>query len=230
MGDKFFRVLLVEDDLMVQEVNRQFIEKVEGFRVVGKAGNGEQGMEKIRDLAPDLVILDIFMPEQDGLETLYRVRREKYDVDIIVVTAAEDMQTVNQALKHGAVDYILKPFKFERMKQALENYRLLRQMRSKEVVTQDELDQLLYTREVDVNHNLPKGLNPFTLKQVIVYLNEQKLPRSAEEVAEKIGIARVTARRYLDYLEKTGQVMIDLQYGGIGRPINRYVIYPSRQL
>jgi two-component system response regulator DctR len=221
------RVLLVEDDPMVQEVNRQFIEQVKGFHVIGIAGNGMEGIQLIRELHPDLVIIDIYMPHKDGLETLKEIRSEGYEVDVIAITAASDIDTVRRVLQNGAFDYIMKPFKFERLKQALENYHAFRQtLAEKETLTQRELDALLQTAEQPtLSHDeLPKGLNEVTLQKIVHYLRKQATPVSAEEVAEGVGIARVTARRYLEYLEKKREVTLDVQYGGIGRPVNRYMM------
>ncbi|QSB48746.1 response regulator [Parageobacillus toebii] len=223
-----YRVLLIEDDPMVQEVNRQFIEQVEGFTVIGVAANGVEGIQLIRKLHPDLVIIDIYMPHKDGLETLKEIRSEGYEVDVIAITAASDIDTVRRVLQNGAFDYIMKPFKFERLKQALENYHSFRQaLNEKESLTQKELDALLQTTEpqtFEPRSGLPKGLNEVTLQKIARYLRKQTEPVSAEEVAEGVGIARVTARRYLEYLEKKGVVTLDVQYGGIGRPVNRYMM------
>lgn len=218
------KVLLVEDDLMVQEVNKEFINRVDGFEVIGLAGNGIEGMEQIRRMSPDLVIIDLYMPMMDGLETLHLLREESHPVDVIVITAASDIHTVRQFIQQGAFDYIMKPFKFERIKQALENYRAFRnRLLDDGEISQRELDELLFQKEQDEDlTSLPKGLNAVTLKKIISYLNQIDTSVSAEEVAEAVGAARVTVRRYLDYLEKSGKVQIDIQYGGIGRPMNRY--------
>ncbi|MED4923195.1 response regulator [Anoxybacillus geothermalis] len=220
-----YRVLLIEDDPMVQEVNRQMIEQVDGFTVVGLAGNGEEGLRLIDELHPDLAVIDIYMPQLDGLETLKEIRARGHEVDILAITAASDIETVRRVLQNGAFDYIVKPFKVERLRQALENYRTFRQsLAEKQSLTQAELDALRQTTEHTVKPaaELPKGLNEVTLEKVIAYLRQHRFPVSAEEVAEGVGIARVTARRYLEYLEKTGQVILDVQYGGVGRPVNRY--------
>lgn len=218
------KVLLIEDDLMVQEVNKEFINRVDGFEVIGLAGNGIEGMEQIRRMSPDLVIIDLYMPMMDGLETLHLLRKESHPVDVIVITAASDLHTVRQVIQQGAFDYIMKPFKFERIKQALENYRAFQnRLRDDGKISQSELDELLFQKEQDEElKSLPKGLNAVTLKKIISYLNQIDTSVSAEEVAEAVGAARVTVRRYLDYLEKSGKVQIDIQYGGIGRPMNRY--------
>jgi two-component system, CitB family, response regulator DctR len=217
------KVVLIEDDPMVQEVNRQFIEKVDGFKVVGAASNGLEGINMVRTLKPELVIIDVYLPQKDGLETLQQIRTEGLRTDIIPITAASDVETVRSFLQQGAFDYIVKPFKFERIKKALENYRSFRKkFEEKETVSQQELDEIFFRKEQDELIDLPKGLHALTLTKIKKFLAETEVPISAEKVAEGVGIARVTARRYLEYLEKRGHVQIDIQYGGIGRPINRY--------
>lgn len=224
MTKPLFHVLLIEDDPMVQEVNRQFIEQVEGFKVIGSASNGIEGLQLIKAYNPDLAIIDIYMPNQDGLTTLKQLRAEGYSTDIIAITAASDIETVKRVLQHGAFDYIMKPFKFDRIKQALNNYRLFHtQFKEKNHLTQTELDAILFQKSQEKHITLPKGLNAVTLEKIQSYLAKQIIPISAEEVAEGIGIARVTARRYLEYLEQSGKVKIQIEYGGIGRPINRYL-------
>ncbi|WP_100330300.1 response regulator [Bacillus xiapuensis] len=218
------KVVLIEDDPMVQEVNREFINQVNGFEVVGAAGNGAEGLRLVRTLKPELVIIDIYMPQVDGLQAIQQIRTEGLRADVIAITAASDADTIRKVIQHGAFDYIMKPFKFERIKQALEKYRSFRNcFNDSGTMSQKELDSILFQKEEHAEAELPKGLNAVTLKKVIGYLSGHAESVSAEEVAEGIGIARVTARRYLDYLEKRGKVKLDIQYGGIGRPINRYI-------
>ncbi|MDN3451072.1 response regulator [Planococcus sp. APC 3906] len=228
--DEGFTVLLIEDDPMVREVNKEFIESVKGFRVLAVADNGEEGLQLAKELEPDLVILDIFMPKKDGIKVLREFRKQKIEVDTIVVSAAKDSDTIKLMLQNGAMDYIIKPFKLHRIQLALEKYQAYRaSFNRSETVSQEQLDVLLHAgpaKKVETGL-LPKGLNEFTLNEIIVTIRAQEVPRSAEEVASAIGIARVTARRYLDYLEKSGVIALDVQYGGVGRPVNRYVYNPE---
>lgn len=220
-------VLLIEDDPMVQEINKAFIEKVKGFKVIATASNGKEGLKQIKKLKPQLVILDIYMPGQDGIETLQQIRVEKIELDVIVITAANDLQTIRAMLQNGAFDYIIKPFNYERIHKALEKYRAYYSTVSPSgSVTQKDLDDLFFSepRQLQASADLPKGLNELTLKQIQSFLQNQSEAKSAEEVAEGIGIARVTARRYLDYLVKNGSIHLDIQYGTIGRPVNRYLL------
>lgn len=225
MNKKEWTVLLIEDDPMVQEVNRQFIEQVEGFTVIAAASNGLEGVQLIKQHQPDLTIIDMYMPSQDGLTTLQQIRANGYKTDVIAVTAASDIETVRKVLQYGAVDYIMKPFKFERMKQALEQYRSFQvKISQKEHITQSELDSMLFQQFEEKADLLPKGLNAVTLRRIQQYLSEQKHPISAEEVADGVGIARVTARRYLEFLEQENELKLSVEYGRVGRPINRYML------
>lgn len=222
-GNQIIRILLIEDDLMVQEVNRLFIEKIKGFKVVGVATNGTEGRQKVKELQPDLVLLDIFMPKEDGIKTISKLRHEQLDVDIIAVTAANDTATIKKLLRYGVVDYIVKPFTFERLKHALEQYKeMYDQLRQSEKFSQDKLDEVMQQKENSKTDELPKGLQSMTLKQILDYIKRIDQPKSAEEIGSEVGLARVTVRRYLNYLEATGKVEMALTYGTIGRPIQLY--------
>ncbi|MER2106476.1 MAG: response regulator [Solibacillus sp.] len=228
------RVLLVEDDPMVREVNRQFIERVAGFQVIDMANNGVTGIEKVKQMRPDLIIMDIFMPEQDGIETLRQIRQQKLNVDCISVTAANDVQTIQEILHLGVFDYIMKPFTFERMEHTLKKYLTFKaNMQMKEAVTQEELDAMIGQKRQEkkmleeqstLAQELPKGFNKATLDKVLQYLKRERKYASADDVAAGIGVARVTARRYLDYMEKNKLIKVDVQYGSVGRPINQYYL------
>ncbi|MEH6905365.1 response regulator [Neobacillus drentensis] len=219
------KVLLIEDDPMVREVHRQFIDRIEGFSITGIASNGMEGLRLVKELKPDLAIIDLYMPYMGGLEMLRELRSEAYSIDVIAITAASDIETIHGVLQQGAVDYIMKPFTFDRIKKSLDTYKNYRvKLGEKKALIQEELDQLLFIdrKEESERENLPKGLNTNTLTKITNFISQENEPVSAEEVAESIGMARVTARRYLDYLEKEGKVKIHIHYGGVGRPINRY--------
>ncbi|HUW65725.1 MAG TPA: response regulator [Spirochaetia bacterium] len=217
------RVLIVEDDPMVAEINRQFVEAVPGFVAVGVAGTGQEATRLVSEEKPDLVLLDVYLPDKSGVAVLQEIRQNGLPADIILITAAQDVETIQNAFRYGAIDYIIKPFKFSRLKSALLAYASLRENLSRHsLLSQDVLDQLTLNKARSPGEELPKGLHEVTLKQVMLFLIKQNLPLSAEEVAQATGLARVTARRYLDYLEKTGQVKLEMQYGSVGRPVNRY--------
>ncbi len=219
---KGIRTLIVEDDPMVMQINRQYLQDIGGFDIVGTADTGEAALREIRRLLPDLVILDIYLPDLSGIQILKELRTSHLPTDVILVTAARDAEAIQNAFRYGAVDYIIKPFKYVRFKSALDSYKLLHtKLTRKQALDQEELDGLTITK-VRLQEGLPKGLNEVTLRQVLLHILKSSQSLSAEEVAEGVGLARVTARRYLDYLEKSGQLTLEVQYGSVGRPINRY--------
>jgi len=224
--ENLITTIIVEDDPMVLEINKQFVEKVEGFSVVGIAQSGEEAIKIIKSQQPQLVILDIYLPDISGIEVLKEMRSIEFPVDVIMITAARDAETIKEVLRYGAIDYIVKPFKFSRMQNSLLSYRMLRtKLEEKSTLDQEEIDALKKSKTVAKPfEELPKGLNEVTLRQIFLYLVKKKDSLSAEEVAEGVGIARVTARRYLEYLAKIGKLQLEIQYGSVGRPINRYYI------
>lgn len=218
-------VLVVDDDPMIVEVNTGFVSAVSGFKVIGAAGTGKEAITMIQRYLPQLALLDIYIPDMDGVDTLQEIRRRQFPTDVIMVTAARDSETVRKVFRYGAVDYIIKPFKFDRLKSALQYYASMHsRLKDKEDISQQDLDQLAWSRFVndETRENVPKGLSEVTLKQVLLFLIKSNRAVSAYEVSEELGMARVTARRYLEYLENIGKVSLEVQYGGVGRPVNRY--------
>lgn len=223
-------LLLVEDDPMVMAVNLGFIQRVGGFKIVGQAQTGQAALELLRVYQPKLAILDIYLPDINGVQLLKEIRHSGLPTDVIMVTAAQDVETVQKMLRFGVIDYIVKPFKFERLKAALEKYKsYLGRFSGGGAIDQAALDSLMnvsLTEEAQADYiftqELPKGLREITMHQVIIFLARDHRDYSSEEVAEGVGLARVTARRYLEYLEKIGKVRLESRYGTVGRPVNRY--------
>jgi len=222
------KVLIIEDDPMVAEINKKYIEKINDFQVIGVAKDGEEGYRLIKDSFPDLLILDIYMPRVSGLELLKRIRREGMLIDAIMITAAKESAEINEVLKLGAVDYLVKPFEFSRLKMSLEGYRERRlNLIGKESLSQEDIDAITLgnrIRSKDMTVEMEKGIQRKTMELIKGFLKKETQAKSATEVAEGLGISRVTARRYLEHLLETGEVESDISYGTIGRPVNLYIM------
>ncbi|HEY3363669.1 MAG TPA: response regulator [Symbiobacteriaceae bacterium] len=217
------KVLVVDDDPMVQQVNQDYVESVAGFRVVATARTGREALAAVQSHRPDLVLLDIYMPDQDGVTVLKAIRRLEFPADVLVVSAAQDAQTIRDVVRYGAVDYIIKPFRIERLQKALESYRTTKvKLALTNTLNQEQVDRVLRGTAAQPEGELPKGLNYATLRQVEAYVAGRSEASSAVEAANELGMARVTARRYLDYLVKLGRARLEVQYGSVGRPVNRY--------
>jgi response regulator of citrate/malate metabolism len=217
------RTLVVDDDFMVAKVHRGYIERVTGFEVVGVVHSGAEALAAVDHLRPDLVVLDIYLPDMNGLDVLRELRQRQTAVDVIMVTAARDVASVRAAMQGGALHYIVKPFDFARFRVALEAYRRLVQRGSGLAdVKQSDVDNMYAAIRAAPIPMLPKGLNPPTLEMVVRYLEQRPEAASAHEVARGTGVSRGTARRYLEYLEALGRTTMELRYGVAGRPEHRY--------
>lgn len=217
------RVLIVEDDPMVADINKSFTEQIDGFKVVGLAKNGQEALDMCRDRQPDLVVLDVFMPGIDGMGVLASLRREEAAVDIIMITAASDGATISKAMRYGIAGYIIKPFKFERYKSVLESYRdFQRKINQSANLDQSDIDRVFAARPDQDGRDMPKNFHVQTLNSIVDFLLASREPSSAEEVAAGTGISRVTARRYLEYMVSQGRIQMLLDYAAVGRPVHRF--------
>ncbi len=218
-----FRVLIVEDDPMVAAINRSFTEQVPGFAVLAAVHGGDEAMAVLNRTAPDLVLLDVYLPQISGLQILKEIRRRELPTDVVLITAAQDSRAIQEGLRYGVVDYLIKPYFFPRFQQALLAFRRRREeLTARERVQQSDLDALLTPVGAVPALPLPKGLNQRTLTRVITCLREATAAMSAEEIAQRTGVSRVTAWRYLDYLTGLNRTTVTPEYGSVGRPSYRF--------
>ena len=221
------RVLIIDDDIRIAEIHRRYVEKTQGFEVVGIANNLEDAQSQLDVLEPDLLLLDIFFPEGNGLEFLKKARMHNQQVDVIPITAAKEVHLFNEALHGGVFDYILKPVVFARFQATLERYKQTKnQLSNIDQLNQSEVDMALQTvRSGDLREfqELPKGIDRLTLEKVQhVFSSLQGSGLTSEEVASQIGASRTTVRRYLEYLVSQIILDVDVSYGVVGRPERRY--------
>ncbi len=217
-ADPPVRVVMVEDDPWVGRVNRALVEAEPGFTVVAQAETVRQGRELVQALEPDLLLMDVYLPDGSGLELVQELRGLGLGFEVILITAASDLASVQRALHGGALDYLIKPFQQPRLREALGRYRL-RTLVVEPNFTQSRLDRLLGHQGEE---RLPKGLDPLTLEQIRSALTASEQPLSAEEVGSRVGLSRVSAWRYLEYLSESGSLQAEMVYGSVGRPTKRY--------
>ena len=219
------RTLIVDDDYRVAEVHRGFIERVPSFDVVGIAHTAAEALEMARSERPDLVLLDVYLPDRSGLDVLRELRATgDPPVDVIAITAANDVETLRSALQGGVIHYLVKPFQFNAFREKLESYAALRsRLGGAREVDQREIDELyaLLRTRADAPE-LPKGLSPATLALVARTVREAAGDMSALEVAQATGMSRVTSRRYLEHLARSGLIEVTIRYGATGRPEHRF--------
>ncbi|WP_210586192.1 response regulator [Streptomyces sp. GESEQ-35] len=218
-------VLVVDDDFMVARVHRTFVERVRPFTVVGVATTGEEAIAAVDELRPDVVLLDLYLPDVFGLDVIPRLRTAGHDCDVMVISAAREADTVRRAVRRGVVDYLLKPFEFQDLRSRLERYAAQRgRLRTTVVRSQADVDRVLAGAAVPAStvSMLPKGMSVETADLVERTLRDCPGTLSASECATLTGVSRVSARRYLEYFHTTGNAEVSLRYGAAGRPERRY--------
>ncbi|MDX3851962.1 response regulator [Streptomyces sp. AK02-01A] len=216
-------VLVVDDDHRVAEINTAYVAKVAGFRVVARAHSAAEALARISERSIDLILLDHWLPDEDGLTVVRELRRLGHPTDVIMVTAACDVATVQAAMRHGALQYLIKPFNFAGLRAKLEAYATLRRTVDGGGETeQSEVDRMFGALSASAAPYLPKGHSTATAELVRQVLLGAEEPLSAHDIAEHVGMSRQTAQRYLKLLERTGQVRLSLRYGETGRPEHRY--------
>lgn len=221
-------VLVVDDDARVARNHRDFVEAVPGFTVVGIAHTGAEALRAVAEHQPDLVLLDLYLPDTSGINVLQRLRSPDEPgpgtpVDVLVITALRDIDNVRAALHGGAMYYLLKPFNLSALQEQLDRFAAVRdKLTGVEQATQHDVDRVFGVRRASTRTSLPKGLTAATAQLVAETLRETEADLSAVEVAERAGIARVTARRYLEHLCADGQAALRMRYGSAGRPEHRY--------
>jgi response regulator of citrate/malate metabolism len=216
------RVLVVDDDFMVAKVHRGFVARIDGFTVVGEAHTGAEALRMVAELRPDLVLLDIYLPDMSGLDVLRELREEATGVDVLAVTAARDVETLRTAMRGGVVHYLIKPFGFEALRDRLRRYAAAHgRLTDADQVAQDDVDRLFGAMRTG-SVRLPKGLTRETAVLIEEVLSSADGDLSAAECAELAGLSRVSARRYLEHFVDTGRAEVSLRYGTAGRPERRY--------
>ncbi|MFD6437734.1 response regulator [Streptomyces venezuelae] len=216
-------VLVVDDDTRVADVNAAYVEKIPGFRVAAKAHNAAEALRAVEDVPVDLVLLDHYLPDETGLSVVRSLRERGHQTDVIMVTAARDVATVQAAMRHGALQYLVKPFSYAGLRAKLDAYATLRRtLDGGGEAEQAEVDRMFSALSSTPAPELPKGHSPTTAELVRRALMAAEGPLSAQELADRTRLSRQTAQRYLKLLERTGRVRLSLKYGDTGRPEHRY--------
>lgn len=222
------RTLVVDDDFRVARIHAAFVERTEGFAVVGVAHGAGQALEAIDELKPDLVLMDVHLPDGDGVGVARDLVGSDEHPDFIIITAARDVRTVRAAMQAGAVHYLVKPFGYQALKERLVAYQDLRTRMTElsEEAEQSEVDALFGLLRGPAGFSLEasKGHSAPTLELVRSAVRAARGDISAAEVAEEVGVSRPTAQRYLSHLAQHGVVRLRLKYGATGRPEHRYTL------
>jgi response regulator of citrate/malate metabolism len=218
------RVVVVDDDFRIANIHAAYVGKVDGFEVIAQVHTAVEAVAAVDRLRPDLLLLDLYLPDEHGLDLVARLRRDGHPpVDVIVITAAKDADSVRAAMQRGALHYLLKPFNFPALRDKLLSYAQMRsRLHALHEPDQRNVDRVFGALRAPDQLAGAKGRSPHTLEAVERLLASGEQEMSAAEVAEMTGMSRATAQRYLSHLHEVGRVEIRLRYGSGGRPEHRY--------
>lgn len=221
------KILIVEDDPLVVDCYTQYLARISGFKINAVARSGIEALTYLKEYKFDLVLLDVLLPGLNGLNLLSRIRKSNMEIDVILLTAACDSNCINKALRYGAIDYIIKPFEFERLVAALSLYQRRRSViMSHGKLNQAQIDQYLLFRNETAPDEIPKGLDCKTLRTVRDNISQMGgRTFTTEELAKQVGISRVSMRKYIEFLERAGLLVLKVTYGSVGRPSHKYRYY-----
>jgi response regulator of citrate/malate metabolism len=227
------RVLVVEDEPIASAAHAAYVQRLDGFSLAGTAPDGQSALRLLAEFSAagnqvELVLLDMNLPDLHGLDIARRMRSSGLFSDIIAITAVRELNIVRSAVAIGVVQYLIKPFTYATFAEKLTNYRLFREQlastdgTTKTGASQSDVDQAFASLRTPSELQLPKGLSVSTLDAVKEFLRNEDAAVSASEVMDELGMSRVTARRYLEYLADAGSVSRAPRYGAPGRPENEY--------
>ena len=216
------RTLVVDDDFRVAHIHAERVAKVPGFECVGEAHTAAQAREAIERLEPDLLLLDVYLPDESGISLLRSMHSMDAPPDCILITAARDLETIRSAMRGGAFYYLVKPFGFDQFASELEAYRAWREQTAAEgTADQASIDEL-FGMQRTLRPDVLRGKLPPSMHKVLTTVRDSTEPIGAAAVADALGMSRPTAQRYLSELERRGLVELHLEYGSTGRPTNTY--------
>lgn len=223
------RAVIAEDDFRVLRIQEQFLEKIDDVSVVGKALNAQETLNTLEEKEVDLLLLDIYMPDQLGTDLIPDIRKKFPSVDIIIISAATDKEFLEACLRNGVFSYLIKPVTLEKFTEVIQAYKKQKsQIQSKDQIDQSFADDMFGLSKQEAasfhHHDLPKGVDPLTLDKVMGVLQNNEKGLTADAVSQKMGASRTTARRYLEFLISVEKVQAELEYGVVGRPERIYFI------
>lgn len=149
-------VLVVDDDFYVAEINSRYVSRVPGFRVVGRAHTAAEALMAVERGSIDLILLDHYLPDEDGLQLVRRLRRLGHETDVIMVSAAHGAELVHSALRNGVLQYLVKPFNFAALQAKLTSYAQMRDRLGRfDSLGQGEVDEIFGTLHAPVQAEMP---------------------------------------------------------------------------
>ncbi len=219
------KVVIVEDDPMVALINKKYVEMIDGFKVIGTVSNKEDLIKILNENDVSLILMDVYLPKENGIQILRYIRNMGILTEVIMMTAADNSEEIKTAFAYGVIDYLIKPFEFDRFKKAIDKYNKKRKLLGEDKLDQSTVDRIYNDTNFndDKINELPKGINRNTLNTIYdVIKSDNKEFWTIRQISNLTGVSNVTIKKYIDYLESIDEAIVTIDYGNIGRPEYKY--------
>lgn len=223
-----YNTIIIEDDLMVCAILEKQLSKFSHLKLSQNFHRGTEALEYLESNpdGADLIILDYYMPGMNGIEFLTKLREQNKEIQVIMITSADEYEIIRAAMCCGICDYVLKPFTGARLEKAVSKFETIMKLKKEtHVWTQDNVDVLLCPHKHYIVSNnsadetKANKINQATLKNVRAFMSGhygECMP--LVDVSRGLDLSTVTSRRYLKYLNTLGEVEISLDCKTGGRP------------
>ncbi|MBS7576816.1 MULTISPECIES: response regulator [unclassified Enterococcus] len=228
------KLLIVEDDPMVLYINKNYLNKMAIFDEILEADAFDSAIKQLHHQSFDLVLIDIHLKQGNGLELAKAIRAKNIKTEIIMVTASNDRKDIQEMLKLGISDYLVKPFNFNRLEKSILTFLNKKNiLEQTEKISQTEIDTLVGLNgqhSLVGEKELEKGLTRETANQILKLIQAAPAVFTVNDFQEKTKLSHVSIRKYFKFFEKEGWLVAQTEYGSIGRPIIYYSINPTGQM
>ena len=226
MSHQLLRVMVVDDDFMIAKLHGKFIASQKGYQLAGTAHSFEESIAMMDMVEPDLLVLDVYLPDRSGIELLRTIRLQNRRCDVILITASKELEIVEEGFRLGILDYLIKPFDLNQLQTALLKYAKFKsRLTSSSTLDQGTIDDLKKLRISESSAPLnQKGIDNRTLEKIRKCVMNSSEPLSADQIAKMAGVSLSTTRTYLTYMVEEQVLLEEQQYGTVGRPLRIYRI------
>ena len=223
------KILMIEDEPLIQRIHQSYLHKIDASFQIAGCKDLDEARQYLKNEDIDLILLDIHLNGAHGLDLLSEIDRLTKVPDVIIISAATQSQFAQQALQAGVIDYLIKPFTFERFQQAIQKWQQKRSMLQQEFIDQASLDALFQPAATNqTTIEIEKGLSKDTLIQILNHLTNRQASFTIQELATELSLSHVSIRKYIQFLEQHQILTSETIYLKVGRPYQRYHLQESQ--
>ncbi|WP_438837437.1 response regulator [Streptococcus pluranimalium] len=227
-------VLIIEDDPMIEFIHRHYLEQTSYFETIFSANTVDEGSVILNENPIDLILLDIHLKASSGLTFLKEIRTNSLESEVIIISAAKEAESVKEGFHLGILDYLIKPFSYERFEESIQRFIERKRMFTVGEFQQTTIDylnhpQLSVPRPLKTVTLDEKGLSQATYQHILDTINSFEKAFTIQELTDKSKLSHVSIRKYINFMEENGLLTSQQIYTKIGRPYKKYLMKDTQK-